>query len=251
MPARPMHAFDRAAHRSRWRRRGAGGKALLVLGLLTVTLAGPAPWSAALTLTAALTLAMFAARCEPRLLIAFLAVPAGFLLVSTPLLAVSIAWEQGPVLTWSADGVGLAATVLLRGLAGTACLALLALTTPVTDLIRLLRRIGLPEPVAETALLVYRMVFLLTDAALAGTRAQTARLGYGTTRHAVRSLTRLTAALLLRALDRAERLQRGLALRGFGGALTVAQRAVVTAPAEWALAAAVPGTIALVAWLAA
>ncbi len=245
-----MQAFDRAAHRSRWRLRGAGGKTVLVLGLLTVTLAGPAPWSAALTLTAALALALFAARCEARLLIAFLAVPAGFLLASTPLLAVSIAWEEGPALRWSPEGLSLAATVLLRGLAGTACLALLALTTPVTDLICLFRRIGLPAPVAETALLVYRMVFLLADTALAGVRAQTARLGYGTTRHAMRSSIRLTAALLLRALDRAERLQRGLALRGFDGALTVADGAATTAPAEWALAAAIPATIALIAWLA-
>jgi len=80
-----------------------------------------------------------------------------------------------------------------------------ALTTPATDLIGGLGRLGLPAEITEIALLMYRFLFLLGDTAMAMDAAQAARLGHVGARRRLRSLGLLIANLLPRSLDRARR----------------------------------------------
>ncbi len=101
------------------------------------------------------------------------------------------------------------------------CLVGLSLTTPASELIPWLRRVGVPQAVLEIALLMYRLLFILAARAMAGRQAQEARLGYMSFGRSVRSLGLLTAALLSRSLARARRLEIGLAARGFQGELKV------------------------------
>ncbi|MCR6629064.1 MAG: CbiQ family ECF transporter T component [Magnetospirillum sp.] len=82
-----------------------------------------------------------------------------------------------------------------------------------------LRRLGLPAEVAEVALTTYRLLFLLQDTAATIHASQQARLGGGSWRRRIRATGLLAAALLPRAMDRAHRLEVGLAARGFDGSL--------------------------------
>ncbi|WP_051013655.1 cobalt ECF transporter T component CbiQ [Pararhodospirillum photometricum] len=242
--------FDRAAHASRWARRGVGGKTVLVGGLLGVALAAPAPWGALLVLPTALALALGPAGVSPRILLVLLGAPAGFLLLSAPVLAVSLDWTAGgfwPQVHLIPDGLGSALLLGVRALAGTACLALLALTTPLLDLIRLLARLGLPPALIDITVLTYRLVFLLGDSALTGVRAQSARLGHDGFHRSLRSLSWLGAGLLVRTMERARRLERGLAARGFDGALPPLARGPATRGADWSLAFGLPLALAAAA----
>jgi cobalt/nickel transport system permease protein len=135
-------------------------------------------------------------------------------------------------LSLAPGGLEAAARLVLRSLAALTCLLFLALTTPATDLIAGLRRLGLPAEIAELALLMYRFLFLLGETALAMDSAQAARLGHVGAKRRLRALGLLVANLLPRALDRARRLEVGLSARGWDGDLRVlSKRATVSRPA--------------------
>ncbi len=216
-----MLPIDRHAWTHRWRGHHPGERALLAGGMMVLALALP-PRSTAPLVCLAMAGATVAGAGVP--LSAFLrtaAVPAGFLLASLPFLAVSLDLSEGVRLDWSPAGAGLALDVGLRSLAAVSCLAFLTLTTPVSELVPWLRRVGVPQPVVEIALLIYRLIFVLAERAAVARQAQEARLGYATGRRAIRSLGLLAAGLLGRSLARARRLEIGLAARGFEGELKV------------------------------
>jgi cobalt/nickel transport system permease protein len=213
-----MSPIDRAAHLNHWRKKPLIEKALLALGMLVLALVLPPGAGAPLIAVVMSAAAIFFARVPVSLWLSCAAAPMGFLAVGVVSLVLRI----------DSDGVGLApggfaaaAFLAARAIAGVTCLLFLALTTPTTDLIAGLRRLGLPPEVAEIALLMYRFLFILADAALAMDAAQAARLGHVGARRRLRSLGLLIANLLPRAFDRARRMEIGLAARGWHGDMRV------------------------------
>jgi cobalt/nickel transport system permease protein len=208
--------IDRLSQESRWRHRALAEKAALGLGLLVLALALP-PWpGGALVLAAAWALAMGAAGIRAADWLRLNALSLGFVLTGAAALAFDVN-AQG--LHLAADQGRRAAEVMLRAAASVSALLLLAATTPAPDLVRGLRRLGLPAEIAEIMLLTWHFLFLLLDQAGAIRIAQEARLGWFGPRRQVRSLGLLIAQLLPRALERARRLETGLAARGFHGSL--------------------------------
>ena len=208
--------IDRLSQAGRWRKRPVVEKSALALGLLVLALALP-PWpGAALALAAAWSLALVGARIPVGDWLRLNAAPLGFVLTG----AATLLLELGPDgLRLAADGGAQAGALVLRAGAGAGALLLLAATTPSPDLVAGLRRLGLPAEIAEIMLLTWRFLFLLLDAAAAIRNAQEARLGWFGPRRQMRSLGLLIALLLPRAMDRARRLEIGLAARGFDGSL--------------------------------
>jgi cobalt/nickel transport system permease protein len=96
---------------------------------------------------------------------------------------------------------------------------LIVLTTPLPALIHLARRLRLPEPLIELCFLVYRFTGLTIALATTAHQAQRNRLGHGSFGASLRSTGLLAARLLPQTLVRAERLQAGLAARGYDGSL--------------------------------
>lgn len=240
-----MWLIDRTAYTNRWRARHAGEKVLLAGGLMAVAMSCPPLTTAPCVLAVAFAAATLGAGIAPRTFLQVLAIPAAFLVVSAPMLALSVDFGHGVSLAWSAKGAWSAVDVTLRALAATACLALLALTTPLVDLLALLRRIGVPRVFLEIMLLTYRMIFVLADSATTGAQAQASRLGYGSFRHACRSVGQLAAVLLQNALAQARRLETGLAARGYEGDLPVLRRQPPLSLAAVAMSLGVIGGVAL------
>jgi cobalt/nickel transport system permease protein len=150
-----------------------------------------------------------------------MALPGGFLITSVPFLALSLDFSPGLELAFSPQGLEVALTVLLRALAAVSCLMFLTLTTPLIDLVPLLRRLGIPQAVVEIMLLTYRMVFVFLERAASARQAQVARHGYVGLRNSLRSLGLLVSSLFQRSLERSRRLEIGLTARGFQGELRV------------------------------
>ena len=106
-----------------------------------------------------------------------------------------------------------------RSAAALSALLFLILTTPLPDLIALLRRLKCPETLLELMVLCYRMLFVFSEA-LADTRsAQAARLGYATPRLALRSLGSLAANLTIQIWQRASDLHVAAQARNNDGPL--------------------------------
>jgi cobalt/nickel transport system permease protein len=216
-----MQAIDHHAWTNRWRNRHPVEKLLPALTLLVLTLALP-PLSIGPLVLAATTLATVLGAGVPlKTVLSVLAAPAAFLLAGIPFLAISLSFTDGFSLHFSPDGLRLALETSVRALAAASCLTFLILTTPLTDLVPLLRRVGIPAGIVELILLIYRLIFVFTERALTGQQAQAARLGYSSVRRGVRSAGWLAGALFQRALERARRLELGLAARGYTGELRV------------------------------
>lgn len=233
--------IDRLSQAGRWRKRAPSEKAVLALGLLALSLALP-PWpGGALVLGAAWGLALGGARIPAGDWLRLNLLPLGFVLTGAATLAVEV---DSHGLHLAADQGRRAAEVVLRASAAASALLLLAATTPAPDLVRGLRRIGLPPEIAEIMLLTWHFLFLLQDQATAIRTAQEARLGWFGPRRQVRSLGLLIAQLLPRAMERARRLEIGLAARGFDGSLPMISTAH---PASVSVLALILGGQALLA----
>lgn len=214
-----MSRLDNQAQTNPWRNRSLLEKNLLAFGMLALTVSlPPVPAAAPMVLVIMTAVTLGGARVPLRLWLAAGAAPAGFLLTGAASLLVSF---DGQHFLLAPDGLVLAARLTLRSLAALSCLLFLALTTPATDLLSGLGRIGMPRELVEIALLIYRFLFLLADTALAMDQAQAARLGHRGVGRRLRSLGFIAANLLPRALDRARRLETGLAARAWQGEMRV------------------------------
>ena len=216
-----MRAIDQHAWTNRWRDWHPAEKLLPAGSLLILTLVLPPLTTAPLVLAGTALAVVCGAGVPWATLLSVLAAPAAFLLAGIPFLAVSVDFSHGFDLHLSDDGLRLALTTILRALAAMSCLAFLMLTTPLTDWVVLLRRVGVPAGVVELILLIYRLIFVFFERALTGHQAQTARLGYSRLDRSVRSLGLLAGNLFQRALAQAQRLETGLLARGYAGELRV------------------------------
>jgi len=200
-----MLAIDRHAWTNRWRRHHPGEQLLLAGGGLVLALTLPPLTAGPLLCILMAGATVVGAGVPIRALLGVMALPTGFLLTSAPSLALSLDLRDGLHLAYSPAGMTLALEVTLRSLGALSCLAFLALTTPVAELVLWLRRLGVPAAVVEIALLIYRLIFIFAERALAGQQAQAARQGCSTKGRSLKSLGLLIATLFQRALERARR----------------------------------------------
>lgn len=218
-----MQAIDHYAWTNRWRNRHPLEKLLPALTLLLLTLVLPPLRIGPLVLAGTMLATVGGAGIPLKTVLGVLAAPAAFLLAGIPFLAISLSFNDGFSLHFSPDGLQLALETCVRALAAVSCLSFLTLTTPLADLIPLVRRAGVPAGIIELILLIYRLIFVFAERALTGRQAQAARLGYSRFDRGLRSTGLLAGNLFQRALARARRLEVGLAARGYAGDLKVLQ----------------------------
>jgi len=208
-------SIDNAAWSSRWRERALGDKALISLGLVLCALWLP-PWPGSIVVsTAAVGLVIGAAGTPWWLLLRSMRAPLAFIVIGSISVAITVTTEPALSLTMTPQSLQHAGEVAGHAVAGTLAMLLLAMTTPMVDLLGGLRHLRIPEPCIEVAGLTYRMVFILLESLGTIRESQSSRLGYVTWRRSLTSAAMLTAAVLTRSWDRARRLEQGLAGRGY------------------------------------
>lgn len=177
------------------------------------------------------------AQIPAKIYLELLLLPTSFLLLSLPTLLVGISTVAAlnniePDVIWglaikpfylylSQRGVEQASAVFTRSIALTSCLYFILLTIPTFELIRILQRLGCPPLITELMGLMYRFIFILTGTVSELLTAQQSRMGYGTWRIGMRSLSLLIGQLLQRTLNTYQQLSLGLAARGYNGDLRV------------------------------
>lgn len=111
------------------------------------------------------------------------------------------------------------AFVCCRSLACLTALLFLALTTPLADIISLLRRCKIPDTLLDLMTLCYRTLFVLSEAVHETITAQSARLGYATFSISLRSLGTLVSNLIVQVWQRSLALHIAAQARNNDGAL--------------------------------
>jgi cobalt/nickel transport system permease protein len=214
-----VRLIDRNAQTNRWRRIPAAEKAALAIGMMVVSLLSG--WAAQLLIIALMSgLLIFGARVKARDVWNSATIPFSFIALSSAAQLVTLHFEHG----WPVFGIAWEAWlpamhVALRSFACVMALITLALTTPLTDVVQLLRRVGLSPEISDIALMMFRFIWLTLDCVESGVQSQANRLGYASYRGGLHSMGMLLASLLPRVLSRARRLEAGLAARGYTGEL--------------------------------
>jgi len=121
----------------------------------------------------------------------------------------------------TADGANLALLLLARVFGGMCSLYFIALTTPMTEVFDILRRIRMPPVLIDLAMLTYRFIFILIEEAGQIYRSQVMRLGYGRFRESIRSFSMLAGALFIRTWESGEALVLAMDARCYDGRLGI------------------------------
>lgn len=220
--------IDRFAYNNRWCRVHPGEKGLFVACGMTAALLSASPWLPMLIGLLMALLTVVGARIPLRFYLRMLLLPAGFLMIGVVGLAVSFSAGDIPLLrvpvidlplSLTYEGLNQAGLVLSRSLASVCCLYLLALTTPMTGVLSLLRRLRVPELMLELAVIAYRQLFVFFQVAREMRLSQTSRLGYSSVNNSFRSLGLLAGNLFLRVHQRSRLLYRSLQSRGYDNQL--------------------------------
>lgn len=121
-------------------------------------------------------------------------------------------------LTASREGIALALTITLKSNAIVLCFIALVATIPVSELGHALRKLHVPDKLAYLLVFTYRYVFVMAGEYQRMRQAMKIR-GFvpRTNLHTYRSLAYLAGMVLVRGLDRAERVYAAMLCRGFNG----------------------------------
>lgn len=165
-----------------------------------------------------------------RVYLRLLCIPLIFLVISTITVIFEFGqMESAKVLVSLAGGhIYMTKWSLTRGIqlfmssfASVTCLYFLAVTTPMIDIIQVLRSIRLPKIMIELMYLIYRFIFLLLETGNAIVVAQDCRLGYKDRKTSMRSTSKMAAVLFIRAYQKADALFSAMESRGYDGDLCV------------------------------
>lgn len=213
---------EQSAYSNRWRRVSPVAKGCFSLCGMVAAFVAASPQSALLVAGTLASVAILGAGI-PAIRYLRVASPALlFLMASSLSLLVSL--DFGSALT----GISLhlaeselprIAQVCCRSLACLAALLFLALTTPLSDIISLLRRCKLPDTLLDLMTLCYRTLFVLSEAVHETITAQSARLGYATFSFSLRSLGGLISNLVVQVWQRSLALHLAAQARNNDGAL--------------------------------
>lgn len=157
-----------------------------------------------------------------------LKIPLLFLGVSTLVILLEILREPAGLwqlrlgnhwLCVTGDSLHRAVTLFFQAMGAVCCLYFLSSTTPMPQIIEVLRRCHVPELVIELMYLIYRYLFVLLEVQRQLTISASARLGYAGIRRSIATAGRVSGALLAASFRRSRACFDAMESRGYDGKL--------------------------------
>ena len=221
-----MLEIDHYAYQSRWRKVNPLIKAIVYITLLLIALCSY--WLVQLVILIILTpITCYVTRISFSRYCKWMMIPFTFLLVSMLGILLSFAWDAKPMIASFSVGslyIGIsneslivAKGVFFRSLSCLAVTYLFVLTTPFDQLIKVGKKLHIPNALLETILLTYRFIFIFLDEMVAIKRSQTLRFGYVSMATSYRSLGMLITMLFGRVLSRYSQMTIALETKLFKG----------------------------------
>ncbi len=122
-------------------------------------------------------------------------------------------------LSVSADGFNLGFLVFSRIMGGFACMAFLGLTTPMTELFKVMENMKFPKILLEISMLMYRYIFVSMDEAVTMYHSQETRLGYSSIKKSYKSMGILIANIFIKTWITGEKSFVAMESRGYDGSI--------------------------------
>jgi cobalt/nickel transport system permease protein len=251
-----MHV-DTYAYANRIRAVDPAHKAILAVLLMVLSLVLDRPATGLLAALWAAGLALGWAGLPGRAFARVVLAETTFIVLGVVGVAISVAGAPPAVAVWygrvgpwylsfSSGSLYLAARLAARALGGAAALSFLAMSTPMTDLINLLRRLHLPELLLDLMTVSYRYIFVLLESMQRMVVAQESRSGYSSLRCSMRSAAQVGTLLFLESWQRSRRLDTALESRGGADHLRVLPREYLSDRRSYVFGAAILASMILV-----
>ena len=143
-----------------------------------------------------------------------MSLPLAFLIVGTVTIAINVVGNSNDQifgfsifqikLGCTYESSLIAARLFFKSLGSVSCLYFLTLTTPIFEVLSVLRKLKIPKLFVELMTLVYRFIFILLDTANTIYISQNSRLGYSTLKMGFNSLGQLIAVLFINSYKRSQ-----------------------------------------------
>lgn len=156
-----------------------------------------------------------------------LSIPLIFMIMSILAIIISISTEKTDMLAYFTVGstyIGIskfglmnALRILSRSIACLTCVYFLMLTTPFNQLIKVFKKLHIPDNVIEIAMLIYRFIFIFLEEVQEIYKSQEMKLGYMGMRNSYNSLGLLLNMLYKRMMKRYEDMSIALDMKLFDG----------------------------------
>jgi cobalt/nickel transport system permease protein len=188
--------IEQSAYTNRWRRVSPSAKWIFTLCGMVAAFAAATPFAACSVAAILCAVTVLGAGIPPERYLR-VATP-GLLFLAVSVLSLAVSLKIGNTvddlsLHLARTELQRVAQVCGRSLGGLAALLFLAMTTPLIDIISMLRRLRAPGVLLDIMILCYRTLFVFSEAVHDTVSAQSARLGYATLRLSLRSLGGLVA----------------------------------------------------------
>ena len=226
-----MINIDRYAYASYLRDMHPADKFSLAVMTILLVLIVNSLWISSLIIIIMSLVVLSGARVKCKHYCQMMMIPMAFLLVSCATIAFNISLHHhqyshelvfGQIwIGYSYNSLNDAINLLLRSLAAVTCLYFLALTTPMVQIIFVLRKMKLPGVVIDLMLLTYNSIFIFWQTAQHIYTAQLSRSGYGNFTGTMRALAGLGSNLIIKCIKNSDQSYQSLLSRGFTGELTV------------------------------
>ena len=122
-------------------------------------------------------------------------------------------------LSVTTDGFNRGFLVFSRILGGFACMAFLGLTTPMTEIFKVLEDFKFPKVMLEISMLMYRYIFVSLDEAVTMYHSQETRLGYSSLKKSYKSMGILIANIFIKTWITGEKSFVSMQSRGYDGSI--------------------------------
>ena len=217
--------LDSYAHSNGLRNVNTYYKVLFAILTMIVSLVSKSPVFPLIIFGVVTALIIFKAQISPKFYLKFMAVPFTFAFINLIFMAIFFG-VGAPILKLgifnlavTVDGFNLGFLLLARVMGGFACLAFLALTTPMTELFAVFQSIRIPQIVIELAMLMYRYIFLFLDEAITMYHSQETKLGYSSFRKSYKSMGMLASNLFIKTWMKGEQVYIAMESRCYDGSI--------------------------------
>ncbi|MDD1724643.1 MAG: cobalt ECF transporter T component CbiQ [Methanospirillum sp.] len=182
---------------------------------------------------------IFYAKINPFFYLRLLSIPFGFALLSV---LVIILLSGGNEVLWSytlfsllplsvtMESLEKGMLVFFRVFGGMCALYFISLTTPMTDLFGVMRRVKIPDLFIDLSMIIYRFIFIFMGKAHQVHHAQQMRLGYSKPAEAIRSYSMLFGSIFITSWDAGEHYIRAMDCRCYNGRFA---KLTTYNPVEW------------------
>lgn len=229
-----MLLIDQFAYQSKLRNKNPFLKTALALSLLIFCILSHSMCTSLLTLLFMGILTIFGGGVFVSDYYKLLRIPFVFLILST--IAIIVNFSTTPLsrlsipigtvyLSMSKASCFHAGELISTAMAGVSCLYFLSLTTPVSDLFCVLKKLKVPSILIELILLTYRFIFILLQYAFNITVSQKCRLGNKDFKTSCISFGRLASNLFLLAFKKISALYDAMEARCYHGNLHILEEA--------------------------